>query len=227
MERPGDPVFLCRFSFNNLLFIGGQKFVGICFVDLCCAWETLSPFRWSRWWCWRSLIYLRTKEKWGIQEEESFFLLLLLSLWFSFVIRYGRITVASDVSVFVCITSPFLWMCGPVYYTGEKEEEETESLWCISGAWNEMSASLSLFLREAEEEEEKAAVMEMRFRSRLSINNHAVYFLLLLLVRSSACSVWVCVARSGRFGGMMMAVVVGEGPSIFSLLIATWMTDES
>jgi hypothetical protein len=36
-------------------------------------------------------------------------------------------------------------MCGPVYYTGEKEEEETESLWCISGAWNEMSASLSLF----------------------------------------------------------------------------------
>jgi hypothetical protein len=33
--------------------------------------------------------------------------------------------------------------------------------------------------------------------------------------------VCVCVARSGRFGGMMMAVVVGEGPSIFSLLIAT------
>lgn len=78
-------------------------------------------------------------------------------------------------------------MCGPVYYTGEKEEEETESLWCISGAWNEMSASLSLFFLR-EEEEEKAAVMEMRFRSRLSINNHVVYFLL-LLVRSSACSV--------------------------------------
>lgn len=52
--------------------------------------------------------------------------------------------------------------------------------------------------------------MEMRFRSRLSINNHAVYFLLLLLVRSSACSVWVCVCGAvwsirwnddGRRGG--------------------------
>jgi hypothetical protein len=66
----------------------------------------------------------------------------------------------------------------------------------------------AFFLRE--EEEEKAAVMEMRFRSRLSINNHAVYFLLLLLVRSSACSVWVCVCGAvwsirwnddGRRGG--------------------------
>lgn len=227
MERPGDPVFLCRFSFNNLLFIGGQKFVGICFVDLCCAWETLSPFRWSRWWCWRSLIYLRTKEKWGIQEEESFFLLLLLSLWFSFVIRYGRITVASDVSVFVCITSPFLWMCGPVYYTGEKEEEETESLWCISGAWNEMSASLSLFFWEKRKKKRQQSWRCAFGPACPSTITRYIFFFSFSYAAVRVPCECVCVARSGRFGGMMMAVVVGEGPSIFSLLIATWMTDES
>lgn len=82
------------------------------------------------------------------------------------------------------------------------------------------SSSFRLFCQFVEDRKEEKAVMEMHFRSRLSIKNHAVF-------SSSSSSLYAtvrvpCVAVVvSSLRGMMMAVVVGGGRSIFFLLIAT------
>jgi hypothetical protein len=119
-----------------------------------------------------------------------------------------------------------------VYYTGETESFVVyfrslagTNVICSSSVGGSppffsFSSSFRLFCQFVEDRKEEKAVMEMHFRSRLSIKNHAVF-------SSSSSSLYAtvrvpCVAVVvSSLRGMMMAVVVGGGRSIFFLLIAT------